>query len=97
MIVKTNDFTTVKKIRLDAFSKFNLSESDLFDQWDDISEQFLILLNNNPVGSFRLRVVNDNHKIETVSLTVSLTSKKKNDKRIFNLIEVRRIMNSEVH
>ena len=75
LIVKTSDFSEIKNIRTVVFSELSLSEGDLFDQDDNILDQFLIKNNNVPVGVFRLRVVGKSHKIERMGVLPKFRSK----------------------
>lgn len=69
-IKKTNDLAKVHDIRIKIFhNEMGLSKSDIFDNDDEILEQFLIMNNDNvPVGTFRLREVNDSYKIERMGI-----------------------------
>ena len=69
MIAKTDDFTKIKKIRLSIFHKeLGLSENAIFDDDDAFLDQFLILDEKTPVGTFRLRSVGNSHKIERMGI-----------------------------
>ena len=69
-ICKTNNFSEIKKIRRIVFSKLPLSDDDLFDNDDSVLAQFLIIgdADGKSVGAFRLRPVDDSHKIERMGV-----------------------------
>ena len=68
-IQKTSHFTKVQDIRIRIFSKeLGLSKKDIFDNDDKNLEQFLIMKDNVPVGTFRLREINDSYKIERMGI-----------------------------
>jgi len=69
LIQKTDDFARVQDIRIKVFNKeLGLSNSDIFDEDDKILEQFLIICDGIIVGTFRLREVNNFHKIERMGV-----------------------------
>ncbi len=76
-IKKTNDFAKVHDIRIKIFhNEMRLSKSDIFDNDDEILEQFLVMNNDNiPVGTFRLREVNNSFKIERMGILSKYRSK----------------------
>lgn len=68
-IQKTSDFTKIHDIRIRIFNKeLGLSKKDIFDNDDKNLEQFLIMKDDVPVGTFRLREINDSHKIERMGI-----------------------------
>ena len=68
-IQKTSDFTKIHNIRIRIFStELGLSKKDIFDNDDKNLEQFLIMKDNVPVGTFRLREINDSYKIERMGI-----------------------------
>ena len=76
LIQKTDDFNQVQDIRIKIFNKeLGLSNSDIFDEDDQILEQFLIIHDGNAIGTFRLREVNDFHKIERMGILSKYRSK----------------------
>ena len=69
MIQKTNDFVKVQEIRIKIFNKeLGLSNNDIFDEDDNVLEQFLITHDEKTVGTFRLRSVNNFYKIERMGI-----------------------------
>jgi predicted GNAT family N-acyltransferase len=69
LIQKTDDFTLVQDIRIKIFNKeLGLSNSDIFDDDDKTLEQFLIIHDDNAIGTFRLREVDSFHKIERMGI-----------------------------
>ncbi len=69
MIQKTNDFAKVQEIRIKIFNKeLGLSNNDIFDEDDNVLEQFLITHDEKTVGTFRLRSVNNFYKIERMGI-----------------------------
>jgi len=76
LIQKTNDFTKVQEIRIKIFYKeLRLSKNDIFDNDDEILEQFLIMNDDIIVGTFRLRACHDYHKIERMGILSKYRSK----------------------
>ena len=76
LIQKTTDFAKVQNIRIKIFNKeLGLANSDIFDNDDETLEQFLIMNNDIPIGTFRLREVNDSHKIERMGILSEYRSK----------------------
>lgn len=76
LIQKTDDFTRVRDIRIEIFNKeLGLSNSDIFDNDDEVLEQFLILADGIAVGTFRLRETGNSHKIERMGILSKYRSK----------------------
>ena len=75
LIQKTDDFGKIQEIRLKIFQELGLSNNDIFDEDDNLLEQFLIVHNGNAVGTFRLREINNSHKIERMGIQPNYTSK----------------------
>jgi predicted GNAT family N-acyltransferase len=76
VIQKTDDFTKIQDIRIRIFNKeLGLSNHDIFDEDDNILEQFLIIHDGNEIGAFRLREVNNSHKIERMGILLEYRSK----------------------
>ena len=58
-------FLNIKKIRKTIFSdEMGISESELFDKFDETSDHFLFLYQNSVIGSVRLRQIENNIKLE---------------------------------
>ena len=74
-IVKTKDFSEIKSIRTAVFYELRLSEDELFDQDDNILDQFLIKNDDVSVGAFRLRAIGKSHKIERMGILPEFRSK----------------------
>ena len=69
LIQKTDDFALVQDIRVKIFNKeLGLSNSDIFDEDDKTLEQFLIMHDDGAIGTFRLRGIDDFHKIERMGI-----------------------------
>lgn len=69
LIQKTDDFTQVRNIRIKIFNEeLGLSISDIFDEDDIELEQFLIICDGHPIGTFRLRNMGSSHKIERMGI-----------------------------
>jgi predicted GNAT family N-acyltransferase len=76
LIQKTDNFTQVQDIRIKIFNEeLGLSNSDIFDEDDHDLEQFLIICDGNPIGTFRLRNVSSSHKIERMGILPKYRSK----------------------
>jgi predicted GNAT family N-acyltransferase len=76
LIQKTDNFVQVRDIRIEIFSEeLGLSNSDIFDDDDEELEQFLIVYEGNPIGTFRLRDVDNSHKIERMGILSKYRSK----------------------
>ena len=76
LIQKTDDFAKVQDIRIKIFNKeLGLSNGDIFNDDDKILEQFLIMHDGKAVGTFRLREVNNFHKIERMGILSEYRSK----------------------
>ena len=76
LIQKTNDFPRVQDIRIKIFNKeLGLSNGDIFDNDDEVLEQFLILDDGIAVGTFRLRDTGNSHKIERMGILSKYSSK----------------------
>ena len=74
-ISKTNNFSEIRNMRRTIFSKFPLSDDELFDEDDYLLDQFLIKNDNESVGAFRLRPVGDSNKIERMGILPKFHSK----------------------
>ena len=74
-IQKTTDFVKIRDIRAEIFKRMGLSEEDIFDEDDKILEQFIIKHGSDIVGSFRLRSINNFHKIERMGILPQYQSK----------------------
>lgn len=71
MIQKTDDFAKIQDIRTKIFhQEMGLSNSDIFDEDDKKLEQFLIISEDGDtaVGTFRLREIDNFHKIERMGV-----------------------------
>ena len=76
LIQKTDDFDLVQDIRIKIFNhELGLSNKDIFDEDDKTLEQFLIMHDDHAIGTFRLREVNDFHKIERMGILYEYRSK----------------------
>lgn len=76
MIKKTADFDLVRDIRIKIFNnELGLSNKDIFDEDDKTLEQFLIMHDGSAIGTFRLREVDDFHKIERMGILSEYRSK----------------------
>lgn len=74
-IQKTADFAKIRDIRAEIFKRMGLSEGDIFDEDDKVLEQFIIKHSSDTVGSFRLRGINNFHKIERMGILPQYQSK----------------------
>ena len=75
-IQKTNDFAPVRDIRIKIFNQeLGLSNNDIFDEDDCELEQFLIICDDDIIGTFRLRNGSDFHKIERMGILSKYRSK----------------------
>lgn len=64
-----SDWPTIKQIRKKVFgSELNISEKEIFDSNDTLAAQFLIKLNDNVIGTLRLRQVGKVSKIERMAI-----------------------------
>jgi len=63
------EFLNIKKIRKTIFSdEMGISESELFDKFDETSDHFLFLDQNCVIGSVRLRQIENNIKLERMAI-----------------------------
>ena len=68
-IEKTNDLNKIKKIRTSIFKKeLGISDEEIFDNKDKILEQFLVIKDGKPIGSFRLKDENNHYKLERIGI-----------------------------
>jgi len=66
---KDKDFSLIRHIRKTVFSdELEISESELFDEFDDSCDHFLIFDGTNIVGSVRIIVLNDKIKLERMAI-----------------------------
>tara|TARA_B100000029_G_C17415149_1_gene902193 strand:+ start:575 stop:1000 length:426 start_codon:yes stop_codon:yes gene_type:complete len=64
-----NEFFTIKNIRKTVFSdEMGISESELFDKFDETSDHFLFLDQNCVIGSVRLRQIENTVKLERMAI-----------------------------
>ena len=64
-----NDFLKVKKIRKTIFSdEMGISESELFDRFDETADHFLFIEQDNVIGSVRLIQVENGVKLERMAI-----------------------------
>jgi predicted GNAT family N-acyltransferase len=76
LIRKADDFMTVRDIRIKIFNEeLGLLNSDIFDDDDKKIDQFLIICDGIIIGSFRLRDVDNSHKIERMGILSKYRSK----------------------
>ena len=76
IILKTDDFTKVQSIRIKIFNEeLGLPLNEIFDEDDKVLEQFLIINDENIIGTFRLRNTNNFHKIERMGILQKHRSK----------------------
>ena len=77
LIQKTDDFVQVREIRIKIFNEeLGLPNSDIFDDDDKNLDQFLIIYDGIIIGSFRLRDVDNSHKIERMGILSKYRSKR---------------------
>ena len=63
------EFLNVKKIRKTVFSdEMGISDSELFDKFDETSDHFLFLDQNCLIGSVRLRQIENTVKLERMAI-----------------------------
>ena len=63
------DFSIIRDIRKIVFSdEMGISEHELFDKFDQESEHFIFVEQNNVIGSVRLRQVEDYIKLERMAI-----------------------------
>ena len=75
-IRKTDDLDKVRHIRTMIFNKeLGISLNNIFDNDEQKLEQFLIMKNNDIVGTFRLRTENNSYKIERMGILSEFRSK----------------------
>ena len=68
-IQRTEDFSKIRKIRIEIFStEMGISKDDIFDNDDQKLEQFLIKNNEKIVGTFRLREEGSSYKLERMGI-----------------------------
>ncbi len=64
-----NNFLKVRKIRKTVFSEeMGISESELFDRFDEIADHFLFVEQDNVIGSVRLIQVENSMKLERMAI-----------------------------
>ena len=64
-----SDFLKVRKIRKTIFSdEMGISESELFDRFDEIADHFLFVEQDNVIGSVRLIQVENSMKLERMAI-----------------------------
>jgi predicted GNAT family N-acyltransferase len=66
---KDNDFSIIKNIRKEVFSdELGISESKLFDEYDELCDHFLIFDGINVIGSVRFVKINQTVKLERMAV-----------------------------
>lgn len=64
-----NEFSIIRNIRKDIFSdEMGISELEIFDKFDKMSEHFLFTNHNHVIGSVRLRQIGNNMKLERMAI-----------------------------
>ena len=64
-----SDFLKVRKIRKTIFSdEMGISESELFDRFDETADHFLFVEQDNVIGSVRLIQVENSVKLERMAI-----------------------------
>ena len=64
-----SEFLIVRKIRNDVFfEEIGISKSELFDKFDETSDNFLFLDQNCVIGSVRLRQIENTVKLERMAI-----------------------------
>jgi len=64
-----SDFLKVRKIRKTVFSdEIGISESELFDKFDEVADHFLFVVQENVIGSVRLIQVENSIKLERMAI-----------------------------
>ena len=75
-IRRTNNFHTIRKLRNEIFGKeLGISENNIFDNDDQKLGQFIIINNEKPIGTFRLRDQGNSYKIERMGILSPYRSK----------------------
>ena len=81
------DFSHIRNIRKSAFNtELGISESELFDKYDETCDHFLIFHGKNVVGSVRIRSINQTIKLERMAILKEFRTKNYGQNCISQLI-----------
>ena len=88
MIEKSDDYDLIRQLRLDVFYReFGISEQEIMDSAESVCEQFLIVSEQKPVGTFRLNSQNNSYKLERMCILCPYRKKNVGRKTIEAIIQ----------
>ena len=82
------DFLIVKNIRKNVFTdELGISESELFDEYDEICDHFILFDGKNPVGVIRFVSLEKKIKLERMAIIMEFRTKNYGKNSILQLTE----------
>jgi len=83
-----NDFSIIRDIRKNVFNfEIGISESELFDKYDETCDHFILFDGKNIVGAIRFVNVDDDIKLERMAILLEFRTKNYGFSAISQLIE----------
>ena len=83
-----NDFSIVRDIRKNVFTdELGISESELFDDEDELCEHFIVFDGKKSIGSIRVLSIENNVKLERMAILSEFRARNYGKCAIFQLIE----------
>jgi len=83
-----NDFSIIRDIRKNVFSsELGISESKLFDKYDETCDHFILFDGKNIVGAIRFMNIDDSIKLERMAILFEFRTKNYGISAISQLIE----------
>jgi len=85
---ENEDFLIVKNIRKNVFTdELGISESELFDEYDEICDHFILFDGKNPVGVIRFVSLEKKIKLERMAIIMEFRTKNYGKNSILQLTE----------
>tara|TARA_B100000530_G_C15752322_1_gene406089 strand:- start:302 stop:739 length:438 start_codon:yes stop_codon:yes gene_type:complete len=83
-----NDFSIIKNIRKKVFTnELGISESELFDKYDETCEHYILFDGQQPVGSIRFLKIKQYIKLERMAILSEFRTKNYGKSAILQLTE----------
>mgnify|MGYP001194704044 CR=1 FL=1 len=90
---KDQDFSIIENIRKKVFTdELNISESELFDEYDETCDHYILFDGTQVVGSIRFLKIKNEIKLERMAILPEFREKTYGKSSIFQLIEYYRMM-----
>ena len=94
--ISDKDFSYVRQISKDVFyTEMGIPNSELFDEYDSISDHFIFVDEKNIVGSVRLHKIGSNMKLERMAIYQEFRGKKFGSNGVLQIVDYYKKKNIE--